>query len=137
MQCPRCQIENYAGHSYCDNCRTELKTGVTLAHNSTEQETKPQPQRSTWLRYGWRMLRLMLSAFLLFSVIVVGRAINWDGLMRDIANTKPGIESEAQRTGKPTRAPDESGTRKTRAEKSKSKSPARNSDPTSTVPAQK
>lgn len=100
MQCPRCQVENDYGHSYCTHCRAEMRTGVAFTKDASVIEAPPPKPRKKMLHGVWRVVRLMLSAFLLFTVIVVVRGINWSGIMRGISETKTGVEREAPKAGK-------------------------------------
>lgn len=102
MQCPRCQVENDYGHSYCTHCRAEMRTGVAFTKDGGELEATPPKPRHKMLQGVWRVVRLMLSAVLLFVVIVVVRGINWSGIMRGISETKTGVEREAPKVGKPS-----------------------------------
>lgn len=100
MECPRCQVENENGHSYCTYCRAELSTGMAFTKEANEIEALPPKRRSQVLQSTWRIARLVLSAFLLFLVIVIVRGINWNSLMRGISETKTGVERELPKTGK-------------------------------------
>jgi hypothetical protein len=102
MQCPRCQVENDFGHSYCTYCRAEMRTGVAYIKDAQEAEAEAEPSkpRSKAWQGIWRVLRLMLSAFFLFLIIVVARGINWSGIMRGISETKTGVEREVPQNNK-------------------------------------
>ncbi len=103
MQCPSCQAENNYGHSYCTYCRAELRTGAAFIKGVSEIEAQPPKPRNKMLQGVWRVVRLMLGAFLLFLAIVVVRGVNWSGIMRGISETKTGVERDAPKAGKPVR----------------------------------
>ena len=122
MQCPKCRIENAAGHAYCLNCCTELNRTASRVLRNAEKAKRTQMQQGRVFQTGWRVVQLMLWAFCLFAVIVVVRGFNWSGVLRDINTTKTGIE--ADKSGKPNRAVPEPTRRKPQNEsKTKSKTP--------------
>lgn len=96
MQCPNCQAENVEGHSYCTFCRAELTSGKSLVVGDVATTPLAKPRTSLW-----RALRLMLSGFLLFVVIIAVRSINWESVIRGLSATKTGIEPPAKTLSKP------------------------------------
>lgn len=126
MQCPRCQVENDFGHSYCTHCRAEMRTGVAYVKDAQGAETQPPNPRNKMRQGVWRVVRLMLSAFLLFLIIVVVRGINWSSIMRGISETKTGVEREAPKTSKPGPSTAQPTQRKAEADKAKPKNIAEN-----------
>lgn len=126
MQCPRCQVENDFGHSYCTHCRAEMRTGVAYIKDTPEVDAQPPKLRSKIWQSTWRVVRLMLSAFFLFLIIVVIRGINWSGIMRGISETKTGVEREAPKTNRPGYPTVQPTPRKAEAEKARPKNIAEN-----------
>ncbi len=131
MQCPSCQVENDSGHSYCTHCRAELRAGAVFTNGISEVEAQPLTPRNKMLQGVWRVVRLMLSAFLLFLIIVVVRGVNWSGIMRGISETKTGVEREAAKVGKPGRPISQPTPRKIEENKAKPKNVAESGTVTS------
>ncbi len=121
MQCPSCQVENDYGHSYCTHCRAELRTGAAFTKGVSEVEAQPLKPRNKMLQGVWRVVRLMLSAFLLFLAIVVVRGVNWSGIMHKISETKTGVERDTPKAGKPVRPTPQPSPRKIEEDKAKPK----------------
>src|SRR5262245_35854808 len=110
MQCPKCRTENAAGHAYCLNCCTELNRTAARVLLNAEKAKQAKMQKNRVSQAGWRVVRLMMWAFCLFTAIVVVRGINWSGVLHGISTTKTGIE--AAKPGKPNRAVPEPTRRK-------------------------
>ena len=121
MVCPRCQVENDYGHSYCTHCRAEMRTGVALVKDGNEANAQSSKPRSKVWQGVWRVTRLILSAVILFLAIVVVRGINWSGVMRGISETKTGVEREALKPGKAAQPTLQSSPRKAEENKAKPK----------------
>jgi hypothetical protein len=124
MQCPRCEKENVSGHSYCTYCRAELQTGVALAPLPEGAETLPKVRPGKGAQYFWRFVGKLISAFILFILIAVGRGINWDQVMMGISKTKTGVERSAPKPSKAGRANEDPAKRKADENKSKSRKSA-------------
>lgn len=100
MQCPSCQKENVAGHSYCTYCRAELQVrGKLIPSVEAASEVETMIPAGNRLRPFGRILRRLFSAFLLFVVIALLRGINWEQVMRGISQTKTGVERAIPKAG--------------------------------------
>ncbi|MBI3422007.1 MAG: PEGA domain-containing protein [Acidobacteria bacterium] len=97
-----------------------------MAKNLNEVEAQPANPGNKVLQGVRRVMRLMLSAFLLFLIIVVARGINWSGVMRGISATKTGVEREALKPGKAGRPSFEPSPHKVEEAKAKPKGIAEN-----------